>query len=116
MEATAVSRDQRVSAKKLNIIADLIRNRDVPTAISTLRFLSKPTKEPVMKTLQSAVANAVAKAGKAKLEEKDLLVSEVRVTQGPSMRRWKAGARGSGMAYRHKTAHVYVSVKTKEGK
>jgi large subunit ribosomal protein L22 len=116
MEATAVSRYQRVSAKKLNIVADLIRDHDVPSALSTLRFLHKPTKGPVLKTLESAVANAIAKAGKAKLDEKDLLVSEVRVTPGPSMKRWMAGARGSGMPYKHRTAHVYVSVKTKEGK
>ena len=114
MEARAISRYQRASAKKLNIIADLIRNRDVPSALTTLRFLSKPTKAPVLKTLQSAVANAVAKAGKARLEEKDLVVGEARVGGGPAMKRWRAGSRGSGMPYKHRTAHIYIMVRTRE--
>jgi large subunit ribosomal protein L22 len=114
MQAQAISRYQRVSAKKLNLVADLIRGKDVPSALSTLRFLHKPTKVPVLKTLESAVANAISKAGKVKLDEKDLVVSEARVSPGPSMKRWQAGARGSGAPYKHRTAHVYVSVKTKE--
>jgi large subunit ribosomal protein L22 len=114
MQAQATSRYQRASAKKLNLIVDLIRGKDVPSALNILRFLHKPTKAPVFKTLQSAVANAISKAGKVKLDEKDLVVSEARVTPGPSMKRWQAGARGSGAPYKHRTAHVYVSVKTKE--
>jgi large subunit ribosomal protein L22 len=114
MEAHAISRYQRTSAKKIGRILELIRDRDVPLALNTLRFLNKPTKMPVLKTLQSAVANAVAKAGKAKLEERDLTVSEARVGPGPSLKRWRAGARGSGDRYKHRTAHIYISVAKRE--
>jgi len=114
MEAHAITRYQRVSARKLNRILDLIRDRDVPTALNTLRFLHKPTKKSILKTLESAVANAVNKAGKAKLEEKDLVIAEARVNGGPMMKRWQAGPRGTGMQIRHRTAHVYITVKTRE--
>jgi large subunit ribosomal protein L22 len=114
MEAKAIGRYQRVSPKKLGRVLHLIRDKDVPTALSTLRFLNKPTKMSVLKTLESAVANAVAKAGKAKLEEKDLEIAEARVGGGPMMKRWRAGPRGSGMMYRRRTAHVYITVRTKE--
>ena len=62
IEAFAVSRFQPGSAKKLTLVADLIRGKDVPTALRTLAFLVKPSKAPVMKTLRSAVAD-VQKAG-----------------------------------------------------
>ena len=114
MEAHAINRYQRVSARKLNRILDLIRDRDVPTALNTLRFLHKPTKRPILKTLESAVANAMNKAGKAKLEEKDLVIAEARVNGGPMMKRWQAGPRGMGMQIRRRTAHVHITVKTRE--
>jgi large subunit ribosomal protein L22 len=116
MEAHAIGRYQRVSARKIGRILPLIRNRDVPSALTTLRLLNKPTKMPVLKALQSAVANAVARAGKARLEEKDLHVTEARVCGGPSMKRWHAGPRGTGMRYKHRTAHVYVKVATSDAK
>jgi len=113
MNATAIGRYQRVSPRKISRILHLIRDKDVPQALSTLRFLNKPTKMSVLKTLQSAVANAVTRAGKAKLDEKDLFVSEARVGSGPMQKRWRAGARGSPMMYRRRTAHVYVTVSTR---
>ncbi len=115
MEAEAVSRYQRGSAKKLGQIADLIRGKDVPTALRTLAFLQKPSGTPMFKTLRSAVANAINKAGKAKLHEEDLIVIDVRADQGPTLKRWRAGPRGMASVIRKRTAHVYVRVKTKKG-
>ncbi len=117
IEATAVGRFQPGSAKKLTLVADLIRGRDVPTALRTLTFLVKPSKAPVMKTLRSAVANAIVKAGKAKLKEEDLVVSEVRVDQGPILkpRRWQPGPRGMATPIRKPTVHVSVRVATRKG-
>ncbi len=115
IEATAVSRFQRGSTKKLALVADLIRGRDVPTALHTLAFLAKPSKAPVQKTLRSAVANAIAKAGKAKLKEGDLVVAEARVEPGPIMKRWQPGPRGSATPIRKRMVHVHVRVATKKG-
>jgi len=113
MEARAISRYQRVSARKIGRILHLIRGMDVPQALGTLKFLNKPTKMPVLKTLQSAVANAVAKAGKAKLEEKDLIVSEARVGGGPPMKRYRVGARGAVNMYFRATSHITIKVQQK---
>lgn len=117
IEAFAVGRFQPGSAKKLTLVADLIRGRDVPTALRTLAFLVKPSKAPVMKTLRSAVANAIMKAGKAKLKEEDLVVTEVRVDQGPILKpkRWQPGPRGMATPIRKPTVHVRVRVATKKG-
>jgi large subunit ribosomal protein L22 len=115
IEAHAISRYQPGSAKKIGLIADLIRGKDVPTALRTMAFLAKRTKGPVMKTLRSAVANAINKAGKAKLREEDLVVTDVRVHQGPAMKRWTPGPRGMATPIRKRTVHVQVAVGTREG-
>jgi large subunit ribosomal protein L22 len=115
IEAHATSRYQPGSAKKLCLIVDLIRGKDVPTALKTLTFLAKPSKAPVMKTLRSAVANAIMKAGKAKLHEADLVVAEARVDQGPVLKRWNPGPRGSATPIRRRTVHVSVRVATRKG-
>lgn len=115
MEAIAKSRFQRGSAKKLNRIAELIRNKDVPTALAIMTFLSKPSKQPILKTLRAAVANAIAKAGKAKLKEEDLVVKEVRVDPGPNaLKRMMPGPRGTASVFIRRMCHIYVRVGTRE--
>ncbi|MBN2537207.1 50S ribosomal protein L22 [candidate division WOR-3 bacterium] len=115
MEASATSRYQHGSAKKLGPVVALIRGKDVPEALRTLVFLHRPTKAPVLKTLRSAVANAIAKAGKAKLHEEDLVVTDARIDQGPTMKRWRPGPRGGASVIRKRSCHVIVKVATKKG-
>ena len=115
MEAKAFSYYQRVSARKINRILALIRNRDVPTALNVLNFLAKPTKQSVLKTLHAAVANAISLAGKAKLAEKDLYVKKAIVNGGPIMKRYQAGPRGSAAIIRRRTSHICIVVASKEG-
>jgi len=115
IEGSARSRFQRGSARKLGRVADLIRGRDVPYAMKVLAFLAKPSKAPVQKTLRSAVANAITKAGKAKLKEEDLVVADVQVTTGPIMKRWQPGPRGMASIIRRRMCHVFVRVVTREG-
>jgi len=115
IEAVAKSRFQPGSAKKLGLVAALIRGQDVPTALRTMAFLAKPTKVPVMKALRSAVANAIMQAGKAKLKEADLVVTEVLVNQGPTAKRWNPGPRGMAAPIRRRSVHVEVRVATKQG-
>lgn len=117
MDAFARSRFQRGSAKKMNRIADLIRNKDVPTALVTLSFLPKPSKQPLLKTLRSAVANAINKAGKARIQESDLIVKKVQVDPGPNvMKRLMPGPRGTASVFVRRMCHIYVKVGTREEK
>ncbi|MEO0114186.1 MAG: 50S ribosomal protein L22 [candidate division WOR-3 bacterium] len=116
MEAKAISYYQRVSPKKINRILELIRNRDVPEALNILTFLNKPTKLSVLKTLRSAVANAINLAGKVKLSEEDLFVKRAFVNGGPMMKRVQPGPRGSASLIRRRTSHICIVVATKEEK
>jgi large subunit ribosomal protein L22 len=114
VEAFAVTRYARISAKKANRILMLIRNRDVPDALNTLLFLNKPTKTPILKTLRSAVANAVQKAGRAKLKEEELFVEEARADGGPMLKRFQAAPHGRAMMIRRRTSHITVKVTQRE--
>ncbi|MCX8015590.1 MAG: 50S ribosomal protein L22 [candidate division WOR-3 bacterium] len=114
MEARALLRFQRGSAKKMNRILELIRNKPVPEAIAILRFLPKPSKTPILKTLKSATANAMLKVGKAKITEKDLYVKKATADCGPMMKRFKAGPRGSANPILRRTCHIDIVVASKE--
>ncbi len=114
MESWAISRYQRVSPKKINRILMLIRQKSVPEALNILTFLRKQrTKIFVIKTLKSAVANAIYLSGKARLKEEDLYVKEAICGQGPSYKRWRAGPRGMPNFYKHRTTHIKIKVATK---
>jgi large subunit ribosomal protein L22 len=115
IQASATGRFQPGSARKLGRVVDLIRGRDVPYAMHAIAFLAKPSKKPVEKTLRSAVANAIAKGGKAKLKETDLVVTEARVDTGPIMKRWLPGPRGMASVIRRRLCHVHIAVATKKG-
>ncbi len=114
MEATARARFQRGSARKMGQILTLLRNKPVPQAIGILEFLPKSSKQLVVKTLKSAVANAMVKVGKAKITEKDLYVKYAFADGGPLMKRFQAGPRGSATGILRRTCHINITVATKE--
>jgi large subunit ribosomal protein L22 len=115
IEAHAVARYARVSPRKVNQILRLIRGQRVEEALKTLNYLNKPTKRMVVKTLNSAVANAISKGGRGRIREENLWVAEARVDPGPSLKRYRAAPRGRAVRIRHRTAHIRIRVKEREG-
>jgi large subunit ribosomal protein L22 len=116
MEARAIARHIRMSARKVRLVVDQIRGKSVNEAYGILQFSKKSASEPVGKTLRSAVANAQVKAQDegGVLDVDDLFVREVFVDEGPTLRRWKAAAQGRAAPRRHRTSHITVVVDTKE--
>ena len=110
IEAVAISRYVRGSPKKLRRITQLIKGKGAEEALTSLLFLSKPSKEVVLKTLKSAIANALVKGGKGKIKEKDLFVKEVRVDKGTYMKRYRPVARGRAALIKKPTSHITVKV------
>jgi len=90
-EAMAVSRMLRTSPQKLNLVAAMIRGKPVEKAISDLTFSKKRISEDVLKTLQSAVANAENNHG---LDVDELIVAEAWVGKNLTMKRGRPRARG----------------------
>ena len=89
MEARAIARSVGMSPRKMRMVVDLIRGRGVNEAYSILKFSKKAATTPVEKTLRSAVANATQKAEAAGsfLDVDDLVVREVYVDEGRTLKR-----------------------------
>ncbi len=90
-QARASLRSVRVSPRKLNLVAGLIRGQNVNTALTQLSFSRKAIARDVHKLLQSAIANA---ENNHNLDVDRLYVSEVQVGRSLVMKRWRARARG----------------------
>jgi len=103
----------RQSPRKVRLVADLIRGKKVERAIQELDFVNKKVTKVVKKLLKSAVANAKHNKG---LNEKDLLLKEVRVDSGPTMKRFKAGARGQAYPLKRRTSHISIALEDEQEK
>ena len=116
MRARAISRYNRQSPRKMRLVADLIRGRDVNDAYAILRFSKKRAAEQIDKTLRSAVANAVSKADTAgeMVDVDELYVSEAYIDEGPRLKRWRAAAMGRAAPIRRPTSHVVIVVDRRE--
>ncbi len=112
MEGKAVSRYIRSSASKIRLVTDLIRGLPVEEAYSILQYSKKRAATPVLKTLRSAVSNALSHKGTLQLKVEDLRVSDIRVDEGPTMKRFRARAQGRVGRIRKRTSHITVIVTT----
>jgi large subunit ribosomal protein L22 len=116
MEAKAVAKYIRMSPRKVRLVVDQIRGRSVNEAYALLQFSKKAAAEPVEKTLRSAVANAQYRAedqGQV-VDADDLVIREVFVDEGPTLRRWRAAAMGRAAPIRKRMSHITVVVDTRE--
>ncbi|MCI7412500.1 50S ribosomal protein L22 [Hornefia butyriciproducens] len=111
MEAKAVAKYVRMSPSKLKPIADLVRGKDLNEALNILKFTPGKGSEIVEKVVMSAAANA---ENNFDLNPEDLYVAEVYANQGPTMKRWRAGARGRASMILKRSSHVGVTLKEKE--
>jgi large subunit ribosomal protein L22 len=116
MEARAIAKTVGMSPRKVRMVVDLIRGRDVNEAYSILKFSKRAATEPVEKTLRSAVANAQQKADGAGnyLDVDELIVREAFVDEGPTMKRWSPRAMGRATPIMKRTSHITIIVDRKE--
>ncbi|BBO74888.1 50S ribosomal protein L22 [Desulfosarcina widdelii] len=105
MEVRATQRYVRISPQKVRMIVDAIKGKPAETAINALKFMPQKSAGIVEKIVRSAVANADQNTS---IDVDDLIVSNLIVDQGPSMKRFKARARGRGARILKKTAHITV--------
>jgi large subunit ribosomal protein L22 len=112
MEALAVSRFVLMSPRKAKLTADLIKGKPVNEALAILKFTPKKAAEVIIKTLQSAVANAIDKEGSGKLDADELYVKNAIIDPGPIMPRWQPRAYGRASKIRKRMSHIKVIVST----
>ncbi|MDP3988918.1 MAG: 50S ribosomal protein L22 [bacterium] len=105
--AIAILRKYRQSPRKVRLLADLIRGKKVAEAKTLLQFANKRASCPVSKLLDSAIANASHNEG---MKADRLIVKEVRVDEGPTMKRWMPRAQGRATPINKRTSHVQIVV------
>jgi large subunit ribosomal protein L22 len=105
--AFAVARFVRVTPQKARRVVDLVRGLEVDEALALLRFAPQAASEPVYKLIASAVSNA---EGVESLDRNDLVVSKVKVDEGPTMKRWRPRAQGRASRINKRTSHITVVV------
>ena len=104
MRPRAVARYVRISSRKVRIVIDLIRGKQVSEALAILKFTPKSASPVVEKLLKSAMANAEYKG----LNKDDLYVAEVYADQGPTLKRMMPRAKGSGAMILKRSSHITV--------
>src|SRR4051794_553574 len=112
MEAKAKARFVRVTPQKARRVVDLIRGRQAPQAIAVLEFAPQSASEPVLKVVNSAIANARVKADAASepFDERLLVIQEAYVDEGPTLKRFRPRAQGRAYRIRKRTSHITVVV------
>jgi large subunit ribosomal protein L22 len=111
MEAKAVSRYNMISARKVRLVADLVRGQTVEKALHTLTLTPKKAAPMIQKTILSAVANARQNDEMVRVADDDLVVSEIRIDEGPTYKRIRARAQGRAYRVRKRTSHIKVTVR-----
>ena len=111
MEANAYLKYLRIAPRKVQIVADLVRGKDVGTAMAILMQTPKAASEPMMKLLKSAVANA---ENNFNMDKNNLYVAECYVCPGPTLKRIRPRAQGRAFRVLKRTSHVTMVLKEKE--
>ena len=111
MEVQALTKYARMSPKKVNEVARVIRGRNANEALDLLKFIPRKSAALIAKTLQSAIANA---ENNHDLSGDTLKVDRATVEQGPVLKRFKAAARGGVARRKKRMSHIRIVLKDTE--
>lgn len=111
MEAKAIAKYVRMSYTKLKPVANLVRGKDLEEALTILKFTPGKAAELIEKVVKSAAANA---ENNHDMNPDNLYVAAINANQGPTMKRWRAGAQGRAGMILKRTSHIDVVLKEKE--
>jgi len=103
MEVKAKLNYLRIAPRKIRLVADMIRRKKVEEAQIILGFAKKRGARPLLKLLNSALANA---KNNFQLDADNLYISKITVDEGPKLKRWMPRARGRASEIQKKTSHI----------
>lgn len=111
-EGRAILKYARISSRKVKIVLDLIKGKNIDEAYGIVRYTPKAASELIYKLLKSAEANAVNDPTKG-LSRDGLVVAEAFASQGPTLKRIMPRAKGRANRIRKRTSHITVVLKEK---
>jgi large subunit ribosomal protein L22 len=110
MEAKAVAKTIRIAPRKVRLVIDLIRGKQVGEAFAILRTTDSGSSLPIEKVLKSAIANAEHNYN---LEANNLVVKEAYVDAGSTLKRFRPRAKGRAALIQKRTSHITIVVAEK---
>lgn len=110
MQARAVRKYISSSPRKMRRIVNVVRGQTVAEALNALHFLPHAATRPVSLTIRSAVHNLMDKHPDERFDESDLFVKEIKVDEGPVLKRIRPASRGRAHPIRKRMSHLTVTV------
>ncbi|RPF56586.1 50S ribosomal protein L22 [Abyssicoccus albus] len=107
MESKAMARTIRIAPRKVRLVLDLIRGKDVQEAIAILKLTNKEASPVVEKVLMSAIANAEHNYD---MDIDNLMIKEAFANEGPTLKRFRPRAQGRASKINKRTSHIHVTV------
>jgi large subunit ribosomal protein L22 len=105
MEAKALARQIRISPQKARLVADLIRGKNVESALNTLRFMPKKGARILRKVIESALANASQNEA---IDVDTLYIKTIFIDGGPMLKRIRPRAQGRASRILKRSSHITV--------
>ena len=112
MEVRAITRDTRISPRKVRPLVDMVQGKKVDEALGLLRFVPTPTAQVVAKVIKSAAANA---ENNFQLSLSELKIIRTYVNEARTMKRFRPRARGRASPILKRSSHITVVVSEQEG-
>ena len=111
IKAAATLSYARISSRKVKIVADLVKGKNVDEALAIIKFTPKASSEILEKLLKSAIANA---ENNHYMTRANLYISEIYANQGPTLKRIRPAAKGSAVRIRKRTSHITIVLREKQ--
>lgn len=107
MSVQAVAKGVRMSPRKVAVVANLVRGRSVADAIVILNHTPRRSAVAVRKVIESAKANADHNHN---MKPDTLQITEIRVSSGPSIKRYRPASHGRALPFLRRSSHIFVEV------
>ncbi|MEX2008490.1 MAG: 50S ribosomal protein L22 [Candidatus Spechtbacterales bacterium] len=111
---SATLRYLRISPRKVRLAADLVRNTNAEQAVHQLEFSTKRASQPLAKLMRSAITSA--RNDNATIALNQLWIKELRVDEGPKLKRFRPVSRGRAHPIEKKTSHITVILEVQESR
>lgn len=102
----------RMSPRKIRVVAEAVQRMPAASAVDYLKLMPQAPAKPLAKLIASAVANA---RHNFQIAPNDLVISEILVNQGPTLKRWRPRAFGRAGMIRHRSSHISVKLMERPG-
>lgn len=112
MQVQAISRNVRISPRKVRLVADAVRSLSVDEALNSLQIMRKRAAQAIGKTLQSAIANAT---NNAKLDKNNLRIADIDISDAQSYKRFHPSTRGRIHSYKKRGSHIRIVLEEVKG-